>query len=161
MSLAPPRIFARLSRAAMVIVALFTPPHRVDAQVAIETEPATVTRGQLARLRVVPTVADLVTRIEGSIAGEPLHLTPIEYRLLTALARHAGRVLTHEFLLREVWGPAHTQQHHYLRVYMANLRKKLERDPSRPELLITEQGVGYRFRDQPADGLAAPGSAGG
>ena len=74
-------------------------------------------------------------------------LTPIEYRLLTTLARHAGRVLTHEALLREVWGPKHTRQHHYLRVYMAQLRHKLETDPARPRLLLTETGVGYRMAE--------------
>ena len=80
-------------------------------------------------------------------AGEPVKLTPIEFRLLLALARHPGRVLTHEHLLRETWGPAHAQQHHYLRVYMAQLRHKLEDVPSRPRLLLTEPGVGYRLRD--------------
>lgn len=84
-----------------------------------------------------------------SIGEEPIQLTPIEYRLLTTLARHAGRVLTHEFLLREVWGPAHTGQHHYLRVYMAQLRHKLEADPGRPRLLMTETGVGYRMAEEP------------
>lgn len=82
-----------------------------------------------------------------TVRGADVRLTPIEYRLLATLARHPGRVLTHEQLLREVWGPAHTAQHHYLRVYMAQLRGKLERDPARPELLITETGVGYRLRD--------------
>jgi len=84
-----------------------------------------------------------------SVGGAPVQLTPIEYRLLTTLARHAGRVLTHEFLLREVWGPAHTGQHHYLRVYMAQLRHKLEADPGRPRLLMTETGVGYRMAEEP------------
>jgi len=82
-----------------------------------------------------------------TVRGVEVRLTPIEYRLLATLARHAGRVLTHELLLREVWGPAHTTQHHYLRVYMAQLRAKLERDPARPELLLTEPGVGYRLRE--------------
>ncbi len=76
-----------------------------------------------------------------------VRLTPIEYRLLSVLARHAGRVLTHEQLLRQVWGPGYTQQRHYLRVYMAQLRHKLERDPSRPRYLQTEPGVGYRLRE--------------
>jgi two-component system, OmpR family, KDP operon response regulator KdpE len=80
-------------------------------------------------------------------AGEEVRLTPIEYRLLAALARHPGRVLTHEHLLREVWGPSSTSEHHYLRVYMAQLRHKLERDPGRPRLLLTEPGVGYRLRE--------------
>ncbi len=82
-----------------------------------------------------------------SVAGAEVRLTPIEYRLLATLARHAGRVLTHEHLLREVWGPGYTSQHHYLRVYMAQLRHKIERDPARPKLLLTEPGVGYRLRE--------------
>ena len=75
-----------------------------------------------------------------------VHLTPTEYRLLAALATQAGRVLTHKQLLEEVWGPSYAGQTHYLRVYMAQLRHKLEADPARPELLITEPAVGYRFR---------------
>jgi two-component system, OmpR family, KDP operon response regulator KdpE len=82
-----------------------------------------------------------------TVAGEEVRLTPIEYRLLGALARFPGRVLTHEHLLREVWGPTFTTQHHYLRVYMAQLRHKLERDPSRPRRLLTEPGVGYRMAE--------------
>ncbi|KYF75813.1 response regulator [Sorangium cellulosum] len=78
--------------------------------------------------------------------GEEIHLTPIEYRLLTTLIRHAGKVLTHRQLLGEVWGPAYAGQTHYLRVYMAQLRHKLERDPARPQMLITEPGVGYRLK---------------
>jgi two-component system, OmpR family, KDP operon response regulator KdpE len=82
-----------------------------------------------------------------SVRGTEVSLTPIEYRLLSTLARHAGRVLTHEFLLREVWGPSSTDQRHYLRVYMAQLRQKLEADPSRPTVLMTDPGVGYRMAD--------------
>ncbi|HWC01770.1 MAG TPA: response regulator [Methylomirabilota bacterium] len=74
-----------------------------------------------------------------------VRLTPIEYRLLATLVRHAGKVLTHRQLLQEVWGPAQVEQSHYLRVYMANLRRKLETDPARPRLLRTEPGVGYRL----------------
>ena len=80
-------------------------------------------------------------------AGEAVHLTPIEYRLLAELARHAGKVLTHSHLLKQVWGPASAQQSHYLRVYMAQLRRKLEEDPARPRILLTELGVGYRLRE--------------
>ncbi|XXY46748.1 response regulator [Sorangium sp. So ce269] len=80
-------------------------------------------------------------------AGEEIHLTPIEYKLLTTLIRHAGKVLTHRQLLGEVWGPAYAGQTHYLRVYMAQLRHKLERDPARPQILITEPGVGYRLKE--------------
>jgi len=79
--------------------------------------------------------------------GTEVALTPIEFRLLGTLARHAGRVLTHEFLLREVWGPSHTEERHYLRVYMAQLRHKLEADPGRPRILLTETGVGYRLAE--------------
>jgi two-component system KDP operon response regulator KdpE len=81
------------------------------------------------------------------VDGEEVRLTPTEYRLLVALAAHPGRVLTHEQLLREVWGPGHPREHHVVRVYMAQLRGKLETDPSRPAILLTEPGVGYRTRD--------------
>jgi two-component system KDP operon response regulator KdpE len=72
-------------------------------------------------------------------------LTPLEYRLLAVLVRHAGKVVTHRQLLQEVWGPAQADQTHYLRVYMAALRRKLEADPARPRFLRTEPGVGYRL----------------
>jgi two-component system KDP operon response regulator KdpE len=75
----------------------------------------------------------------------PVHLTPIEYRLLTALVKHAGMVLTHRQLLKEVWGPNHVEDSHYLRIYMAQLRHKLEADPTQPRFLLTEVGVGYRL----------------
>lgn len=78
-------------------------------------------------------------------AGMPLHLTPIEYRLLTHLAAHPQCVLTHRQLLRAVWGTNHAQDNHYVRVYMGHLRKKIESDPSRPHHLLTETGIGYRF----------------
>ncbi len=78
-------------------------------------------------------------------AGAALHLTPIEYRLLTHLASHPNRVLTHPQLLRAVWGPSHSEDTHYVRIYMGHLRAKLEADPSQPQHLITELGVGYRF----------------
>ena len=79
------------------------------------------------------------------VAGRQVHLTPIEYRLLTTLIRHAGKVMTHNQLLTEVWGPNQTDQAHYLRVYAAQLRRKLEGDPARPRYLLTEPGVGYRL----------------
>jgi two-component system KDP operon response regulator KdpE len=78
-------------------------------------------------------------------AGEDIHLTPIEYRLLTQLIANAGRVLTHRQLLREVWGPSHAEDTHYLRVYMTGLRRKLEADPTMPRHIRTESGVGYRL----------------
>jgi two-component system KDP operon response regulator KdpE len=77
--------------------------------------------------------------------GKEVHLTPIEYRLLTVLVTNAGRVLTHRQLLREVWGPSHTNQSHYLRIYMGHLRQKLEVDPAQPQHLLTETAVGYRL----------------
>ncbi|HEX5371652.1 MAG TPA: two-component system response regulator KdpE [Aquabacterium sp.] len=78
--------------------------------------------------------------------GEPLHLTPIEYRLLCALLAHEGTVMTHRQLLREVWGPNAVESNHYLRVYVGHLRHKLEVDPTQPQHLLTETGVGYRFQ---------------
>ena len=78
-------------------------------------------------------------------AGQPVRLTPIEYRLLTLLATNAGRVLTHRQILREVWGPSHVEHEHYTRIYMGHLRRKLEADPARPRYLLTETAVGYRL----------------
>ena len=76
---------------------------------------------------------------------EPLHLSPIEYRLLTFLIAHPNKVLTHNQVLKAVWGPSHANDSHYVRVYMGFLRKKIEDDPSRPKHIVTEAGVGYRF----------------
>ncbi|MFZ5831157.1 MAG: response regulator [Planctomycetota bacterium] len=76
---------------------------------------------------------------------EEVHFTPLEYRLLMTMLKHSGKVLTHRFLLREVWGPQDSQETHYLRVFVASLRRKLEDDPARPRYILTEQGVGYRF----------------
>ena len=78
-------------------------------------------------------------------AGNEVHLTPNEYRLLTTLARHSGKVCTHRQLLAEVWGPGHVERGHYLRIYMGQLRHKLEFDPANPRHLRTEVGVGYRL----------------
>lgn len=78
--------------------------------------------------------------------GEPVHLTPIEYRLLCALLAGEGRVLTHRQLLRDVWGPSYVESSHYLRVFVGHLRQKLEDDPTRPRHILTETGVGYRFQ---------------
>jgi two-component system KDP operon response regulator KdpE len=77
-----------------------------------------------------------------------VHLTPIEYRLIAALVRSAGKVVTQRQLLKEVWGPGAVGQTHYLRVYMAQLRHKLEIEPARPRYLVTEPGVGYRLRTE-------------
>ena len=94
------------------------------------------------------TVGDLtVDQIKRQVRvdGREVHLTPIEYRLLTLLVRHSGRVVSQRQLLKEVWGPGQTEQTHYLRVYMGTLRRKLEKDPARPRYLLTEPGVGYRL----------------
>jgi two-component system, OmpR family, KDP operon response regulator KdpE len=86
-------------------------------------------------------------RHEVTMGGAAVHLTPTEFKLLARLAHHAGKVLTHRQLLRDVWGPRAVEQTHYLRVHMAALRRKLERDPARPLWLVTEPGVGYRLRE--------------
>jgi two-component system KDP operon response regulator KdpE len=113
------------------------------------------TRASLRRMRVGPipndalfrfgqVTVDLVARVVKK-AGEEVHLTPIEYRLLCVLVANAGRVLTHPYLLREVWGPNQAENTHYLRVYMGNLRQKLEDDSTQPRHILTETGVGYRL----------------
>jgi two-component system KDP operon response regulator KdpE len=79
------------------------------------------------------------------VGEKEIHLTPIEYRLLATLAKHAGLVMTHRQLLKEVWGPLHVEESQYLRVYMRQLRSKVEKDPARPRYLLTELGVGYRL----------------
>jgi two-component system KDP operon response regulator KdpE len=88
-----------------------------------------------------------VNRLERIVrrAGAEVHLTPIEYRLLAVLVANVGRVITHKQLLRDVWGPSHSEQSHYLRIYMGHLRQKLELDPAQPQHLLTETGVGYRL----------------
>ncbi|GHD56619.1 two-component system response regulator KdpE [Jeongeupia chitinilytica] len=96
------------------------------------------------RITIGNVEVDLVAR-EVQRGGEALHLTPIEYRLLSVLIRHAGKVLTHRQLLLEVWGPAYVEHSHYLRIYMGHLRQKLETDPAQPRHLLTETGVGYRL----------------
>lgn len=80
------------------------------------------------------------------LGDEEVHLTPIQYRLLSVLVKHAGKVLTHRQILKEVWGPAHVDNAHYLRIYMSQLRQKLEADPTQPRYLLTESGVGYRLK---------------
>ncbi|OYY95930.1 MAG: hypothetical protein B7Y41_01205 [Hydrogenophilales bacterium 28-61-23] len=77
--------------------------------------------------------------------GQPVHLTNLEYRLLAVLVAHLGKVMTHQHLMREVWGPGQAENSHYLRIYVSRLRQKLEPNPTEPEHLITESGVGYRF----------------
>jgi two-component system KDP operon response regulator KdpE len=87
---------------------------------------------------------DLAARVV-KVKGQEVKLTATEYSLLRLFVQHAGRVLTHRQILREVWGPNYVQQTHYLRVYLAHLREKLEANPARPELFITEPGIGYRL----------------
>ena len=87
------------------------------------------------------------SRREVTIGAREIRLTPIEYRLLVLLAGNAGKVLTHRQILKEVWGPPYVSESHYLRVFMAALRRKVEENPARPRLLLTEPGVGYRMKD--------------
>jgi two-component system KDP operon response regulator KdpE len=91
---------------------------------------------------------DLVKRVV-RVRGAEVHLTPIEYKLITTLAKHAGMVMTHRQLLEQVWGPGHAHQMQYLRVYMTQLRHKLEQQPARPRYLVTEPGIGYRLKAEP------------
>lgn len=97
-------------------------------------------------IEVGPLRIDQVRR-EVVVQGREVHLTPIEYRLIVLLAKNAGRVLTHRQILKEVWGPHSVNETHYLRVFMAQLRRKIELDSARPRLLVTEPGVGYRLKD--------------
>jgi two-component system, OmpR family, KDP operon response regulator KdpE len=94
---------------------------------------------------------DLAKRIITK-AGEEVHLTPIEYKLFVILVKHAGKVITQRQLLREVWGQGYSEENHYLRVYMGQIRHKLEDDPARPKYIITEPGVGYRLRPDHTEG---------
>jgi two-component system KDP operon response regulator KdpE len=105
-------------------------------------------RGQAAEAAPRFSVGELTVDLKARrvmVRGQEVHLTPLEYRLLTTCVQHAGKVLTHRFLLQEIWGPGHSEETHYLRVFTANLRRKLEDDPARPRYLLTEQGVGYRL----------------
>lgn len=91
-----------------------------------------------------PLQVDLTARVV-KVNGRETKLTATEYALLRLFVRHAGKVLTHQQILREVWGPNYVEQTHYLRVYVAHLREKLEAEPSKPALLVTEPGIGYRL----------------
>jgi two-component system, OmpR family, KDP operon response regulator KdpE len=104
-------------------------------------------RGELgsSQLVVGSLKVDLARR-QVHVGDAEVHLTPIEYKLLSTLVKYAGRVVTHRQLLREVWGPGSSEQTQYLRVYMGQLRHKLEQNPSRPQFLTTEPGVGYRLK---------------
>lgn len=115
---------------------------RVRAQLRRRQQGAAA--GEAAVLAFGDVVVDLARRVVER-AGQPLHLTPIEYKLLTHLASQPDRVVTHQQLLKAVWGPGHAEDTHYVRVHMANLRKKVEAHPSMPAYLLTEAGIGYRF----------------
>jgi len=99
-------------------------------------------------VRVGPVTIDLAAR-RVTRDGEEVHLTPIEFDLLRVLAVHRGKLVTHARLLREVWGPGYGEETHYLRVHVAHIRRKLERDPARPEIVLTDAGVGYRLAPEP------------
>ena len=88
---------------------------------------------------------DAVNRVV-CVDNQEVHLTPIQYRLLMVLVKNAGKVLTHQQILKEVWGPSFKENAHYLRIYMSQLRQKLEADPAQPKLLLTESGIGYRLK---------------
>ena len=123
---------------------------RHAARVGMEQEESIFTMGDLR--------VDLSRRLV-FVADKEVHLTAIEYKLLTTLVRHAGKVLTHRQLLKDVWGPLHTEDAQYLRVYVRQLRNKLEVNPAHPRFLLTELGVGYRLRTHDEDSsIAAPGS---
>lgn len=95
-------------------------------------------------------VIDLTSRVVTQ-AKEPVKLTATEYSLLTLLAKNDGRVLTHQFILRNIWGPGYTEQSQYLRVFVGQLRKKIEPDPNNPKFILTEPGIGYRFAPKPEE----------
>jgi len=101
-----------------------------------------------AVMRFGPLDIDLA-REQVRLDGEPLRLTPIEYKLLTTMASNAGKLLTHRYLLQKVWGPSYGTESHYLRVFMRQLRKKLTDDPSKPRYIVTEPGLGYRWKPEP------------
>jgi two-component system, OmpR family, KDP operon response regulator KdpE len=110
---------------------------RHSTQIGVVENPEVFTRSDLT--------IDLHNRVV-TIAGEDIHLTLIQYRLLTVLIKHPGKVLTHQQILKEVWGPSYQENAHYLRIYMSQLRQKLEADPTQPKYLLIESGVEYRFK---------------
>jgi two-component system KDP operon response regulator KdpE len=99
---------------------------------------------ETARFQVGDLTVDLGAR-RVFVREDEVHLTPLEYRLLTTLVRNSGKVLTHRYLLQEVWGPGYLGQTHYPRMFVASLRRKIEDDPAEPRYIFTEQGVGYRL----------------
>jgi two-component system KDP operon response regulator KdpE len=115
-------------------------------RVALRHASALKTGGQeeASRFQVGDLTVDLASR-RVFVREAEVHLTPLEYRLLTTLVRNAGKVLTHRYLLQEVWGPGYLEQTHYPRMFVASLRRKVEDDPAEPRYVLTEQGVGYRL----------------
>jgi two-component system KDP operon response regulator KdpE len=119
------------------------------ARIRVSLRHAVKTEDQQAAQQPVFEAGDLrvdFTKRQVYVRDAEVHLTPIEYNLLAVLVRYAGRVITHQQLLKEVWGAHSTEQSHYLRIYMHQLRRKLEADSARPEYLLTEPGIGYRFK---------------
>lgn len=117
-------------------------------RVALRHAQASAMTGPASQMLVFGDVRIDLVRREVFRNDEELHLTPIEYKLLLMMAQNAGKVLTHRQILKEIWGPSYANQTHYVRVHMAELRKKIEAEPARPKLLATEPGVGYRLRDR-------------
>jgi two-component system KDP operon response regulator KdpE len=115
------------------------------ARIRVALRHANITEAGSPQFSLGELAVDL-NRRQVSVRGQEVHLTPLEYKLLTALIKSAGKVVTHRQLLHEAWGPGYGNQTQYLRVYMGLLRHKLESNPSRPQYLITEPGVGYRLR---------------
>jgi two-component system KDP operon response regulator KdpE len=103
-------------------------------------------QGEASRVEVGDLLVDLAAR-RVFVRGADVHLTPLEYRLLTTLAKNAGKVVTHRHLLQEVWGPGYLGLTHYPRIFVASLRRKIEDDAARPRYIFTEQGVGYRMAE--------------
>lgn len=108
---------------------------------------ASKTERQSEQVITIGTIRIDLVRRQVFVSDEEVHLTPIEYKLLTTLARYRGRVVTHKQLLEEAWGPHYATETQYLRVYMGQLRHKIEADSARPRFLLTEPGIGYRLRD--------------
>jgi two-component system KDP operon response regulator KdpE len=127
-----------------------TKPFSVDELLArIRVALRHVAQSTSGKEEPVFSVGDLrvdLTRREVFLGKEEVHLTPTEYRLLTTLIKYAGRVVTHRQLLKEVWGPSYVEQTHYLRVFVGQLRQKLEREPAKPRYLTNEPGIGYRLK---------------
>ncbi|MBC8000043.1 MAG: response regulator [Leptolyngbya sp.] len=115
------------------------------ARVALRRASTTSDGEALSTFKIGDIEVDFLKR-QVTSGGEELHLTPIGYKLLSTLIKYSGRVVTHNHLLREAWGAEYSGETHYLRVYMAQLRRKMEKNPAQPKFLITEPGVGYRLR---------------